>query len=428
MVATAPDTAPDSGARPPARPRPTGGPSWLPRAFYARAALIVLLPVLMVQLAVGVSFIQRHYADVTDQMTRNAARSIAVARLDPALAPALDLEWSAAPAATRISWYDLSGRAMLRRLQETFPDMTALDIVSERKVVRLGFADGTGLSFSRNHVSASNPHQLLVLMLLVGLLMTAVALLFLRGQIRPIRRLADAAEAFGKGRSTSYKPSGATEIRQAGAAFLEMRSRIERHIEQRTLLLSGVSHDLRTPLTRMKLALEMMDDPEADALREDVEAMERIIHTFLDFARVDAAAGREPVDVFELVAGIAAETGATAFGHPVTMRVSRTAMERAVDNLLRNAARYGRRSRAEVIASDHAVVIRVDDDGPGIPKGDREAAKRPFARLDPARSNPAGNVGLGLAIVQDVARAHGGTLRLGESDWGGLRAEIVLPR
>ena len=321
---------------------------------------------------------------------------------------------------------------MRARLQHAFPDLEAVDAVGRRKVVQLGFADGTGLAFPRDAVSASNPHQLLVLMVVVSLLVTIVSMAFLRGQIRPIRRLAQAAEAFGRGRAMPYRPTGATEVRQAGTAFLEMRARIERHIEQRTLLLSGVSHDLRTPLTRMKLELSMMDGPEVEALHGDVEAMERIIDTFLDFARGDATGGWAEVDALDLVRKAVAEAlpgrAVEVIGTPTTSRLRPQGMDRALGNLLRNAARYGETLRAGVAVSEHALVLFVEDDGPGIADSEREAAMRPFARLDAARSGIEGNVGLGLAIVQDVARAHGGVLRLGRSDLGGLKAEIVLPR
>ena len=412
---------------------PTLSRRWLPRSFYARAALIVLLPVLMVQVAVTVSFLQRHYEDVTDQMTRNVSPAIALVRERPALGHALGIEADAPPIRTRMQWYDLSGRAMRARLEATFEDLATVDTVSRYRTVRLGFEDGTGLAFPRRAVSASNPHQLLVLMVVVGLLTILISMLFLRGQIRPIRQLAEAAEAFGKGEVRPYRPTGATEVRQAGTAFLDMRARIERHIEQRTLLLSGVSHDLRTPLTRMTLELSMMDAPEAEALRGDVEAMRRIIDTFLDFARADATADWARTDATAIVREAVAEA---ALGPDVTvegpdgevMRVSPTGLRRAVGNLLRNAARYGERIAVSVQASAHALVVAIEDDGPGIAAADRETAMRPFARLDHARQGIEGNVGLGLAIAQDVARAHGGVLRLGRSDMGGLKAEIVLPR
>ncbi|KIT17161.1 ATP-binding protein [Jannaschia aquimarina] len=408
---------------------------WLPRSFYARAALILVLPVVVLQCAVAVMFLQRHYEDVTDQMTANMTREMALVRARPELASALEIDLIEPPEASRMRFYDLSGRAMLSRLDRSFEDLAHVDLVSERKVVRVGFEDGTGLSFDRANVSASNPHQLLVLMVVVALLMTAISFLFMRGQIRPIRRLARAAEAFGRGERSEYRPTGASEVRQAGTAFLEMRSRIERHIEQRTLLLSGVSHDLRTPLTRMKLELSMMDGEEAAALSRDVEAMERIVTTFLDFARAEASDAPAETDIAgllrDLVRGEAPEAelaGSLKEGGSDVMTVMPTGLSRGVANLIGNARRYGDRIRVGLNPGTTASVISVEDDGPGIPEDQREAAMRPFGRLDSARSNTEGNVGLGLAIVRDVARAHGGSLRLGRSDLGGLKAEIVLPR
>ena len=418
--------------RPP-RPHRTGPlRRWLPRSFYARAALILIVPIVGVQLAVAVMFLQRHYEDVTVQMTTNMARLVELARARPDLAGALGIEAAPAPEARRIGPVDLTGRAMAERFDALLPGLGAIDTVSRRKTVILGFSDGTGLAFARSNVSASNPHQLLVLMVVVAILMTALSFLFMRGQIRPIRRLARAAEAFGRGQDADYRPSGATEVRAAGTAFLDMRARIERHIEQRTLLLSGVSHDLRTPLTRMKLELAMMEGPEAAALLEDVAAMERIIDTFLDFASESARDERRRVEVRSLVQGAvdmaAPGRGLRVTGPPVEADVYPEGLRRAAANLVKNADRYGAEIRVGMAVTDAAIVVSVEDDGPGIPEASRDAAMRPFARLEAARSNTAGNVGLGLSIARDVARAHGGALRLGTSLLGGLKAEVVLPR
>ncbi len=288
----------------------------MPRSLYGRAALIVLLPVLTVQLVVSVVFIQRLYEDVTRQMTQNVIlevrylarmldaapdRETAEIRIAQLLDP-LDFgfRWVEERPARSRRWYDLSGLVVIRTLEEAMPSVVAVDLTGKDRQVGTYLDTPHGLAevvFDRGRVSASNPHQLLVLMTFTSILMTVVSFLFLRNQVRPIARLARAAEAFGRGRSAPYKPAGATEVRAAGSAFLDMRHRIERQIEQRTSMLSGVSHDLRTPLTRMRLQLSMMEDtPEATDMLRDVNDMERLVDAFLEFARGEAMDAVEMVD------------------------------------------------------------------------------------------------------------------------------------
>jgi two-component system osmolarity sensor histidine kinase EnvZ len=409
----------------------------LPRGFYGRAALILIVPIISIQLVVSVMFLQRHFEDVTSQMTRTLARDLALVLQDPALSEGLDIILSPGVGPTENSrpFYDLSGRVVTEQLRDTFPQISGVDLATDDNWVTIGLGDQTA-TFARARVSASNPHQLLVLMVVTSLVMTLVAFLFMRNQIRPLRRLARVAEAFGRGRSLPYTPAGATEVRAAGTAFLNMRQRIERHIDQRTLLLSGVSHDLRTPLTRMRLELSMMDPAESEGLQRDVDEMAQIIDTFLDFAReaaetsptrLDACAfARSVVEDFErggdVVTLILPETSVIA-----PMQAS--GVQRALSNLIKNGFRYGAKVRLTVQDAPGALRFVVEDNGPGIPEADRARATRPFTRLDAARSAGRGSVGLGLAIVTDVARSHGGTLVLGESpDLGGLRAELVLPK
>ena len=274
-------------------------------------------------------------------------------------------------------------------------------------------------------------------MMFFGALMTVVSFFYLRNQLRPITRLATAAEAFGKGQTVPYRPGGATEVRAAGQAFLAMRNRIERQIEQRTLMLSGVSHDLRTPLTRMKLGLSLLEDEDRIPLERDVEEMQGMIEEFLAFARGAAAEQVEDLDPVELVRGVVddaerggAEVTLTQVTGEGTVKLRPGAMRRAVGNLINNAVRYGSRAEVSILITDRTLRIRVEDDGPGIPSDRRDEAARPFARLEPARNQNRGSgVGLGLAIATDIARTHGGVLRLGESETlGGLRADIVVAR
>jgi two-component system osmolarity sensor histidine kinase EnvZ len=295
------------------------------------------------------------------------------------------------------------------------------------------------ISFDRDRVSAENPHQLFVNMVFFGALVTVVAILYLRNQLRPIKRLAHAAEAFGRGRHEAYSPSGAIEVRAAGNAFLDMRNRIERQMEQRTLMLSGISHDMRTPLTRMRLSLSMLEDDERELLEKDVDDMQQMLDAFLNFVKGASEGEPEDVDPRALVESVV--ENAQRAGRNVqlvlqdgegtgTVKLNVLAIRRAIDNLISNAVRYGASAEVSVMLSDRTLRIRVEDDGPGIPAEKRAEATRPFTRLDSARNqDKGGGVGLGLAITTDIARAHGGILRLGESErLGGLCADIVIAR
>ena len=458
---------------------------YLPRGLYGRAALILILPVVTLQLVVSVVFIQRHFEGVTRQMTQTAAREIALvlaargdapAVTDPsangpdratadygspdAIARRLNLRLmpeTAPPPRDVRRWYDLTGIVAIATFRAALPDLASVDLTDDRRLT-LHLAPASGplaVTLDRRRVSATNPHQLFVNMVFFGGLMTLIAFIYLRNQLRPIARLAEAAEAFGRGRIIPYKPAGAAEVRIAGTAFLDMRARIERQIEQRTLMLSGVSHDLRTPLTRLKLGLSLLDDAALDgeraAMERDVADMARMIDEFLSFAQGASEGEPESVDPVALIRHCIADHQRA--GRPVTLvqvagegqvMLRPLAIRRAVDNLIGNAVRYGRTAEVSVTVTDRALRIRVEDDGPGIPPEARGEAVRPFVRLDAARTQTfaAGSgggasgpgltgagVGLGLAIATDIARAHGGTLRLGESaGLGGLRADIVIAR
>src|SRR6056297_2676247 len=427
--------------------------SYTPRGLYGRAALILLLPVVSLFLVMAVVFLQRHFEGVTTQMTRVASREVAVLRAsglsaeetdNTPLARSLGIDVRAVPVealpdSNQRRWYDLTGIVVIREFQALIPGLWAVELPDDR-VVRLFLQQADGIwqmEFDRVRVSPKNAHQIFVNMVFFGVLMTVIAYFYLRNQLRPITRLARAAEAFGRGRHEPYRPAGAIEVRAAGNAFLDMRARIERQIEQRTLMLSGVSHDLRTPLTRLKLGVSMLDDADRIPLLHDVEDMQRLLDGFLDFAR-DAQEGEPvPVAVMEFAAQVV-EDMRRAGGEvrlvagegdaEVMLRVE--SMRRALQNLIGNALRYGTQAEVSVALTESALRIRVEDDGPGIPPERHDEALRPFTRLDPARNQDRGSgIGLGLSIVMDVARAHGGTLRLGQSArLGGLMVDLVIPR
>ncbi|MGE3917143.1 MAG: ATP-binding protein, partial [Hyphomicrobiaceae bacterium] len=291
----------------------------------------------------------------------------------------------------------------------------------------------------RSQTYASNSHIFLMWMAGTSIVLLTVAILFLRNQIKPILRLAEAADAFGKGRLVpdDFRPRGAREVRQASQAFLEMRERITQHVAQRTTMLAGVSHDLRTVLTRMRLQLAFLGDgPEVAAMKGDLKEMQHMLEDYLAFAKGDGGEVAAPTHVQTLLEELVSE-----FQHlevTITLRIrrrrrdiviplKRNAMKRAVGNLVSNAARFGDQIVIRAATERGWLRIEVDDNGPGIPKDERENVFRPFYRLDHARNQDEGNSGLGLAIARDIAKSHGGDVALGESSMGGLRAIITVP-
>jgi len=432
--------------------------NYMPRGLYGRAALILILPVLTLQLLVSVVFIQRHFDGVTRSMTSaqnielryflgavNAAPDLAAAQevatqIGAALEIAATLPAGDVPQSDQTRLADLTGSVVIETLRDGIAQIGRVSL-ADRRQVQLWMQTDHGmaeLAFKRGRVSASNPHQLLVIMVVMGIIMTTISYFFLRNQLRPIKRMAAAAAEYGKGRIKPFTPTGAVEVRAAGMAFLDMRNRIERQTQSRTMMLSGVSHNLRTPLTRLRLGLSMLDDAEVAPLIRDVDDMQGLLDAFLDFARNDALDALEKCDPRTIIDGLIADaqrsglavtlTQVTGAQDAVSLRPM--AVRRALDNLIGNALRYGTRATIGLDITDRTIRFTVEDDGPGIPAASREAAMSPFVRLDPARNQDHGTgVGLGLSIVADIARNHGGLLRLGDScALGGLKAELVLAR
>ncbi len=429
----------------------------LPRSLMARVAIILLLPAVLLQLAVSIAFVQRAYDDVTRQMTRSLLlelRFLSVATdaapdapsaLAYATAAAAPLELSVrlpaeAPAAVRVPVWDLPGRTVAQTLREGLPRLEAVDLrVAGRVAIWLGTQHGPmRVEFDRARVTAANPHWLLLGMIVFGGLLAVLAYRIMRRQLRPVLDLAAAATAYGRGRIVPFRPGGAAEVRAAGTAFVEMRHRLERQAQARTAMLAGISHDLRTPLTRLRLGLAMIEDAEAAHLRRDAEDMTRMIDVFLDFARGDAGDPQEATALAPLVEEVAqsfrrgggkVEVARVQGKDPGLVPLRPLAIRRALQNLLANALAHGTRARVTLAFGARTIRLSVEDDGPGIPRERREEAMRPFTRLDAARNQDRPGVGLGLAIVADIARTHGGQLRLGRSEaLGGLRADLVIAR
>ena len=424
----------------------------MPKRLYWRAAFILLFPVIFLQLIVSVVIIKRHFEGVTEQMTGTVASQIKLiatkveaAEIDAAieLSEALNMKLLAVESDKSIGsnskrFYDVSGIVVIRELYK-LKWVQNVDLLDDDYVtVTLRLADMIfQLQFDRARVSASNPHQLIVNMVVFGAFFTLIAFMYLRNQLRPITRLAVAAEAFGRGQTVPYTASGAIEVKAAGNAFLEMRNRIERHIEQRTMILSGVSHDLRTPLTRLKLGISLLDSDDKEPLERDLEEMRLMLDEFLTFAKAqdNEQSNFELLTVSSILDSLRTDyqrsnaklqvanniTTGSYFMRPSLIR-------RALDNIIGNALRYGTLANLKVTIDNEHINFIVEDDGPGIPAEMRPEALKPFSRLDPARNQDKGmGVGLGLPIASDIAQAHGGSLTLLKSDkYGGLRAEFKI--
>jgi len=330
---------------------------------------------------------------------------------------------------------------LTRTLWEYIRHPFTLDVDSfERQVeIKVQLSDGVlRILAPRKRLFSSTTYVFVIWMVGSSLVLFGVATIFLRNQVRSVKRLARAADSFGKGREIpDFKPEGALEVRQAALAFNAMRNRIQRQIDQRTRMLAGVSHDLRTPLTRMKLQVEMMTSENAEGLqgiKQDIQEMERMLEGYLDFARGEGTEQIESVDLNALLNNLADRFSRNAVKISVesnaldqTIQLPPVAFERCLGNLIGNASRYAEHVRVNAAILDHFVEIHIDDDGPGIALQDRENVFNAFYRLDSSRNPETGGVGLGLAIAQDVVRGLGGNIILADSPLGGLRATVRIP-
>ncbi|MGL4394952.1 MAG: ATP-binding protein, partial [Hyphomicrobium sp.] len=397
----------------------------LPKGLYARALLIIITPIVVLEGVIAFAFMERHWQAVTRRLSEATARDIAaiidiydglpdkkgtsqlvsLARdrlnLDLQFMPAGDL-----PPPAPKPLFTLLDRALSSELRKHVKRPFWIDTVGEARNVEIRVRHDDAILrivATRSQTYASNSHIFLLWMVGTSIILLTVAILFLRNQIRPILRLADAADAFGKGRGIpeDFRPRGAREVRQAAEAFLEMRDRIKTHVEQRTTMLAGVSHDLRTVLTRFKLELALLgDSAEARALASDVNEMQHMLEDYLAFAKGDGGEEAKPTNLRELLQEIHAE--AQIYGRSIDLKLrkrredlvlplKRQALKRAITNLVSNAARFGEHIVIRAATEGQWIRIEVDDNGPGIPAPERENVFRPFYRIDHARNVDEGN-------------------------------------
>ncbi|WP_420394561.1 ATP-binding protein [Acuticoccus sp.] len=423
----------------------------LPRRLFPRSILIIVLPMLVLQSVVAFVFLDRHWENMTWRLSEGTAQAIAAIvvllersppeRRGDILAIANEKLFTSArftgdatlPERKPQPIFDLLDRALSRQIRREVDRPFWVDTARSGRFVEVRVETAVGILSvitRRSDTYASNSHITLVWMAGTSLVLIAVAVLFLKGQVRPIQELAAAAERFGRGRPVGrLRPHGAIEVRQAASAFLEMKHRIERQIEQRTAMLAGVSHDLRTMLTRFRLELVLLDDSEATAaLSADVDQMQAMLEDYLQFARTDADEPADAVAIADLVEDAVRGVPADVTVPPgLTASVRPTATRRLIANLVTNAAAHARAVAVTARRSSGWLIVEVEDDGPGIPEAEREAVFQPFYRLDTARNQDVAGTGLGLTIARDIARRQGGDITLGDSPLGGLLASVRLP-
>jgi two-component system, OmpR family, osmolarity sensor histidine kinase EnvZ len=431
--------------------------SVLPKGLYARALIIMILPMLILQSVVAYVFLERHWSLVTQRLSAGVVSDIAAlievhrnfpqdrdnTQLRRIAQEKLGLQVDFLPSSEMPPpgpkpFFSLLDHSLSIQLRNQIGRPFWIDTVGKSNIleIRILLDNAVMRIFARrNQAYASNSEIFLFWMVGTSTVLLILAIIFLRNQIRPILRLADAAESFGKGREVpDFRPRGAREVRRAAQAFIEMKQRIERTIEQRTAMLAGVSHDLRTVLTRFKLELALAgDSPEIEALKRDTDEMATMLEGYLNFARGDLDQPSAPTDMAQFLDELRLDlerTGHTAsvtFSGPPIVTVRPAAFKRCLGNLVSNAARFAKSISITGHRDHRYLSVMVEDDGPGIPEDKREDVFKPFLRLDDAANHDAGGSGLGLSIARDIARSHGGDVMLSDSPMGGLRATVRIP-
>ncbi|WP_082652285.1 ATP-binding protein [Aureimonas sp. AU12] len=429
-----------------------------PKGLYARSLIIIIAPMVLLQSVVAFVFMERHWQTVTQRLSTAVVQDIAAVidvldtyPQDPSFLNinriarerlglnVLVLPSEPLPAPAAKPFFNILDGILSEEIRRQINRPFWIDTVGESRIVeiRIQLPEHVLRVFApRNSAYASNTHIFLLWMVGTSLVLLLIAILFLRNQIRPIQKLAQAAEGFGRGQPLppDFRVRGASEVRRASLAFIQMRDRIERQIEQRTQMLNGVSHDLRTVLTRFRLQLALLEDGEdRRELEHDVDEMGRMLEGYLAFAKGEAGEDVGEFDLERVFAKFAAEAalkGCTIETDVVDdplITVRPDGFLRLITNLVANAMRHGRHIRLTARRDGRWLTVTVEDDGPGIPASQREDVFKPFVRLDEARNIDAGGTGLGLAIARDIARSHGGDILLSESDLGGLKAMIRVP-
>jgi len=427
----------------------------LPKSLFGRALLIIMLPITIMQIAVVYFFFNLHWDQVTSNLSDSVAADISVAvqlykqnptleqveKLENLLRPKMELSVALElddelPTIIRSSFFSNLDKTLSRSLNNSVVENFWFDTTKYPNHIDIRVKVNEGvLRFiaARERVFAPLGYVFIFWLVMATILLSLVSIYFIRNQATPISELANAADAFGRGEDKyNFRPSGASEVRLAGQSFLKMRGRIKRHIEQRTIMLAGVSHDLKTPLTRLKLHLSMQHNSEENkAAKQDIKDMESMLEAYLDFARGLEGEALEAINIYNFIQKLVTKMKLTNVQliapFEITVSIRPRAMERALMNLIENTQKYAKNCRITLTKSSESLLISIEDDGEGIPKNKRKSAFKAFHRLDISRNQNIEGVGLGLSIARDIVQNHGGSLRLHDSSMGGVKAILRIP-
>ena len=434
--------------------------SFFPSTLMGRSALIIIVPLILVQIISTFIFYDNHWDTLSKRLAQGLAGDISHIRLfiqDYNTEEEFDWIKKNAKNTMSLKINFIEGTSLSNRKlydeNSYFPDVLTRELWRELKrpftinfeysprevEINMQLKNGVlNVLAPRSRLFSSTTYIFVLWMIGSSLLLFGIAVLFLNAQVRSVRRLARAADNFGKGRDVpNFKPEGALEVRQAAKAFNIMRDRIKKQINQRTEMLAGVSHDLRTPLSRLKLHLEMLsgvDNKEIDDLKEDIDEMQSMLDAYLSFARGEIEEQLEEINIHDLLNNIHEKFLSDNVNFKICIEniskpitIKKIALKRCLNNLILNASKYSNKFIVNVSLNGKNLEINIDDDGPGIPEEERDNVFKPFFRLDPSRNLNTGGVGLGLTIARDIARSLGGDVTLNQGKLGGLRATVRIP-
>ena len=426
--------------------------SLLPKQLFYRALLIVAIPIIILQITISVVFFDSLWMKTNKGMTRALVgeiktfidaydneeynKDLLVDLFNNNLEFNVKFEpFKLLPKKKNERWYSPIDRNLRRELKSRFSNYW-FDTIYYKDLIDLKISYSNGyfqFYIPKERVTSTSARMFGLWITFPAFLLITIAIIFLKNQTRPIINLAKAAEKFGRGENVDeFRPSGALEIRKAGYEFDKMRKRIIKHLNQRSEMLSGISHDLRTPLTRMKLQLTFIKDEKiSKKLSEDIDEMEKMLNEYLQFASSSFTEKTENFDIVKLLENTVNKYKNKDINVKLIdatyINGRKNLIERCINNLINNSVKYADKINIESVKSTNSIIIIIDDDGIGIPKSEYENVFKPFYKIDKSRGNSKSSVGLGLSIASDIIRSHGGNIKLDKSPLNGLRVKIFLP-